>query len=54
MKPEDDNKNLILRYQKIMAEQKKKIKNLNAKKYEYIIDENSRAGSYFHLILYDS
>ena len=44
MKPEDDNKNLILRYQKIMSEQKKKIKTLNAKKYEYILDENNKAG----------
>jgi len=39
MKPEDDNKSLILRYQKIMNEQKKKLKNLNLKKNEYIVEE---------------
>jgi t-SNARE complex subunit (syntaxin) len=46
MKPEDDdakpgdkNTNLILRYQKIMAEQKRKLKNLSSKKQQFIVEE---------------
>jgi hypothetical protein len=40
MKPEDGNTNLILRYQKIMAEQKRKLKNLTSKRQEFIIEES--------------
>jgi len=39
MKQDDGNTNLILRYQKIMAEQKRKLKNLTAKKQEFIVEE---------------
>jgi len=43
MKPEEGNTNLILRYQKIMAEQKRKLKNLTSKRQDYIIEESKVA-----------